>query len=175
MEDILEARKRFMHYYNRYQNHLQSIKIEQKLLEESMAKSKSISQTLEIFAAKKRFERCSSADDVTSSDSPSAKCNGNFLEDVMLILLHSRQILSSSYAFGFFIPDSEKHKKDYEILQGNLEEVVETVSQMVNRPYLCTPRHAMAKTASCVNTLCDKYLKSMKRRPSHSDEPSLNQ
>ena len=59
--------------------------------------------------------------------------------------------------------------------QGNLEEVVETVSQMVNRPYLCTPRHAMAKTASCVNTLCDKYLKSMKRRPSHSDEPSLNQ
>lgn len=35
----------------------------------------------------------------------------------MLILLHSRQILSSSYAFGFFIPDSEKHKKDYEILQ----------------------------------------------------------
>eukprot|EP00731_Ephydatia_muelleri_P020033 Em0012g858a len=176
MEDVIEAKKRFIHYYNRYQNHLQSIKIEQKLLEESMAKSKSISQTLEILAAKKRFNRCSSADDVTSSDSPSAQCNGNFLEDVMLILLHSRQILSSSYAFGFFIPDAEKkHKKDYEILQGNLEEVVENLSQMVNRPYLCTPRYAMAKTASCVNALCDKYLKSLKRRPSHSEETSSNQ
>ena len=36
----------------------------------------------------------------------------------MLILLHCRQILSSSYAFGFFIPDTDKkHKKEYEALQ----------------------------------------------------------
>ena len=68
--------------------------------------------------AKKRFLRCSSADDITSADMPSAHSNVNFLEDVVLILLHSRQILSSSYAFGFFIPDKEKkHKNDYEALQ----------------------------------------------------------
>eukprot|EP00731_Ephydatia_muelleri_P020035 Em0012g860a len=161
-EDLTEERSRFMHYYNRYQNHLESIKIEQKLLEKSTVKSREMSQTYESFVAKRRTIRWCSDGHITTANMLPAHTNINFLEDAVLTLLRSRKVLSSSYAFGFFFSDSigEQHHRVLADLQDNLEEAVETLSQMVNRPYLCIPHSIMAATARNVNSHCEKYLKS---------------
>lgn len=164
-EELTEDRARFMHYYNHYQNHLQSIEIEQKLMQESTAKSKEMSERLESFVAKRKdtcIRWCSDGSITTSSMLP-VHSDIHFLEDAVLTLLRSRQILSSSYAFGFFFSDLfDEHHVDVEDLQGKLEEMVETLSQMVNRPYLCTPHSTMAATTRSVDSLCDKYLKSIR-------------
>ena len=163
IEDFTEEGSRFMHYYNRYQNHLQSIRIEQKLLEESTIKSREMSRTFESFVAKRRAIRWRSDGHITTSDMLPAHPNIDFLKDAVLTLLRSRQVLSSSYAFEFFFSDSnDEHRGIIENLQDNLEEAVEILSQMVNRPYLCTPHSIMAATARNVSSHCDKYLKSIR-------------
>lgn len=162
---LTEANSRFMHHYERYQNHLQSMKVEELLLKESTAKSRAMTRTLERFTARKDLPRCNSIhiDDLASSAASSAHTNVNFFEDIILVLLHSRRILSTSYALGFFMSDSDKRRKSYETLQGSLEEAVERLSQMVNRPYLSTTQSVMSATARSVSILCEKYLKAMKR------------
>lgn len=46
-------------------------------------------------------------------------------------------------------------------LQGKLEEAVEMLSEMVNRPYLKTPQSKMSEAARNVDYLCEEYLTEM--------------
>lgn len=34
--------------------------------------------------------------------------DGNFLEDIVRVLLNARRLLSASYCIGYFIPDNRK-------------------------------------------------------------------
>lgn len=47
------------------------------------------------------------------------------------------------------------------MLQGKLEDSVETLSEMVNREYLLTPQSKMSEAARNVDFLCDNYLTEM--------------
>ena len=68
----------------------------------------------EVVARRKVIRWCSDGN-IISSDMAHAHIDANFLEDIVLILLRSRQILSSSYALGFFIMD--EHHQGLEELQ----------------------------------------------------------
>lgn len=46
--------------------------------------------------------------------------------------------------------------------QGKLEEVVEMLSQVVNRPYLRTPQDQIKEIARNVDHTCEEYLNEMK-------------
>eukprot|EP00731_Ephydatia_muelleri_P020043 Em0012g868a len=85
---------------------------------------------------------------------------GNIFEDSLFVLISSRQVLSASYALGYFITDGSDnmHKRSHEAMQGGLEVLVERLSQMLNRPYLCTPHRDLVQAARSVEQTCKSYL-----------------
>lgn len=106
----------------------------------------------------------------------------NFLEDVVRALLKARRLLATSYGIGYMIPESRKETRDaHETLQvtsltlmasrsldyplatqGKLEEVLEILAQMVNRPCLNTPRADLQETGRNVEHVCQEFRESMR-------------
>ena len=50
----------------------------------------------------------------------------------------------------------------FSLTQGKLEEAVEMLAQVVNRPYLLTPQAKISETARNVDYLCEEYLAEMR-------------
>ena len=79
--------------------------------------------------------------------------NTKFYEDGVWELLKARTCLCGSYAYGFFIEEETsmeetmvQRRRVFEMMQNELEEVTETLSEMIARPYLRTPRKVIVQT-----------------------------
>ena len=59
------------------------------------------------------------------------------------------------------------------LTQGKLEEVVEMLAQVVNRPYLLTPQAKISETARNVDYLCEEYLAEMREVARAATETTL--
>lgn len=53
----------------------------------------------------------------TATETPSALVKGNLFEDSLFVLISSRQVLSASYALGYFIPSNTDDKRSHESIQ----------------------------------------------------------
>uniref|UniRef100_A0A915J9D8 RBR-type E3 ubiquitin transferase n=1 Tax=Romanomermis culicivorax TaxID=13658 RepID=A0A915J9D8_ROMCU len=103
---------RFVHYYSRYKNHLNSFEV------------------MEI-------EKSQSSD-------------FSFVKDSISELLRSRKVLSSSYAYGYFLKDCGYNKTIFEYLQNELEVSVEALSGLVGRQYLRGSKLRIVQTTQMV-------------------------
>ena len=171
MRDAEEEKKCFEHYHSRYIGHCQSVQIELKLFVEKSNQLIMLGPVLERNVAKVKKDLVSST--TPDGDSPSSGklpgiatvtepsnpvMKGNIFEDSLFILINSRQVLAASYALGYFISDSNIDKISHETMQGGLEVLVERLSQMLNRPYLCTPHCDLVQAAISVEQTCKSYL-----------------
>jgi len=108
-EDQRQKKEKFMHYYERYSNHLNSLEIELKLLQESQAKTKEMEKLGQALEKKVAAVRAKALLEATEEDGACAvKPEENFLEEIFRVLLNARRILSASYCIGYFIPDQER-------------------------------------------------------------------
>lgn len=165
--DLEQQQQKFEHYHERYNNHLQSLDIETKLLQDSKAKlremerlGQALDKKVALVRAKVLMDTVEFADEACRSF-PNLK-GKNFLDDVFRALLHSRRILAASYCIGYFLPEEKRAERTaHESIQGKLEGAVETLSQMVNREYLLATQQKLIMAAKNVQVLCEEYLLSM--------------
>jgi ankyrin repeat/IBR domain-containing protein 1 len=176
-EQETAKRQRFEQCFSRYSNHLNSLEMELNLLQKSQRKTTELAKLGQVLEKKvaatrkkvgKETETGSILDDDTHEATataavPVATEDGNFLDDVIRVLLNARRVLSASYCIGYFLPpESMDFIGAHETLQGKLEEVVEMLSEVVNRPYLRTPQDRLQEMARNVDHVCEEYLHEMK-------------
>ena len=82
----------------------------------------------------------------------SSQKNTKFYEDGVWELLKARTCLCGSYAYGYFMEEEatsevtasgmafHQRKRVFEMMQNELEEITERLSEMIARPYLRTSR-----------------------------------
>ena len=141
----------------------------------SQAKTRSLMSMRKVVEKKVARKRGNTLDNGTNIDAHDTE---NFLESIVRVLLRSRYILATSYGIGYLIPDERKEAREAHdtlqvtfilsesivifFTQGKLEEVVENLAQMVNRPYLNTPRTDMASRARDVSFICQEFTEVMR-------------
>ena len=69
----------------------------------------------------------------------------------MLQLLKSRRVLKCSYVYGYYLEETGYKKPIFEFMQTELEECTESLSEMIARPYLRTPRHKIIQVSIFVS------------------------
>ena len=129
---------RFVHYYTRFKNHLNSLAMEQGLLTSLPDK---VSHLAKSAAAAKE----------DSADLA-------FVRQGLDELLRSRRVLSSSYSYGYFLKDSGYNKTIFEYLQNELEVSVEALSGLVGRAYLRGSRGQISHTTALVGSRRQRFL-----------------
>ena len=143
---------RFLHYFTRYQNHANSRSMEEPLLRSAKKKREILRSSLTTDVAERKW---ATLDQRTSSSSSAdnAERNTKFYEDGVWELLKARTCLCGSYAYGFFMEEESnleesmlQRRRVFEMMQNELEEVTETLSEMIARPYLRTPRKVIVQT-----------------------------
>lgn len=85
-----------------------------------------------------------------------------FYEDAVWELLKARTILCASYVYGYFHLEEHKSSKSwFELMQHELEDVTEKLSEMLQRPHLRTPKRALLQASqSCLQKRSD-FLKAV--------------
>ncbi|XP_064646454.1 ankyrin repeat and IBR domain-containing protein 1-like isoform X2 [Lineus longissimus] len=126
----MQELNRFMHYYSRYKNHEHSYKLEEPLLSTAKEKMMILARAV--------------------TDPETANTETKFVEDAVRQLLKARRVLKCSYIYGFYLDDSGYKKTIFEFMQTELEECLESLSQMIARPYLRTPRGRIIQTSNLV-------------------------
>ncbi|ELU11727.1 hypothetical protein CAPTEDRAFT_112704 [Capitella teleta] len=126
----LQELNRFVHYYTRFKNHENSFKLEEPLV--STAKEKMLVLAKAV------------------TDPDSANLETKFVEEAVHQLLKARRVLKCSYVYGYYLDDTGYKKPIFEFMQTELEESTETLSEMIARPYLRTPRSKIIMTAHLV-------------------------
>ena len=142
---------RFLHYFTRYQNHANSRSMEEPLLRSAKKKREILRSSLTTDVVERKW---ATLDQRTSSSSAdNAERNTKFYEDGVWELLKARTCLCGSYAYGFFMEEESnleesmlQRRRVFEMMQNELEEVTETLSEMIARPYLRTPRKVIVQT-----------------------------
>eukprot|EP01100_Stratorugosa_tubuloviscum_P003112 TRINITY_DN173_c0_g1_i1.p1 TRINITY_DN173_c0_g1~~TRINITY_DN173_c0_g1_i1.p1 ORF type:complete len:652 (-),score=296.92 TRINITY_DN173_c0_g1_i1:121-2076(-) len=110
-DDQRSALDRYLHYYNRYINHSNSIKFEDKRREAAKAKmAELLNQRNENFYY-----------------------NVTFIEEALEQLLQCRQTLKWTYVYAYFAEDPVK-KDLFEMGQGDLERITEKLTRMLEQP-----------------------------------------
>ncbi|XP_065834133.1 ankyrin repeat and IBR domain-containing protein 1-like isoform X2 [Oscarella lobularis] len=152
---------RFNHFYNRFDNHGESSKIEAGLLTKGKARIK----RLALARAK--------------SDSVAETC---FFELAVGELLKVRRVLRCSYAHGFYLTASKSKAKRavFESMQNELEDATEQLAQMVNRPNLRTPRGVIVAATGVLRRKRREFLDAAEKGyvpdgVSAEDDPSLRE
>lgn len=84
------------------------------------------------------------------TDHDSANQETKFVQDAVTQLLKARHVLKCSYVYGYYLEETGYKKPIFEFMQTELEECTETLSEMVARPYLRTPRTKIVQTAHLV-------------------------
>ena len=106
--------------------------------------------------------------------------SGNFYNEGIWELLKARRILCGSYAYGYFldieasgiVPPSSvsgsssnspkgilcPSKTIFEFMQNELEQVVESLSEMMSRPYLRTPKKVIVQTTQLCRQKRKEFL-----------------
>ncbi|XP_013414863.1 uncharacterized protein LOC106176856 isoform X2 [Lingula anatina] len=121
---------KFVHYYTRFKNHDNSFKLEEPLLTTAKEKMLILANAV--------------------SDPATADIETKFIEDAVHQLLKARRVLKCSYVYGYYIEEVGIRKPIFEFMQTELEEATENLSQMINRPYLRTPRNKIIGQAQLV-------------------------
>ncbi|CAH3191983.1 unnamed protein product [Porites evermanni] len=134
----------FLHYYSRFKNHENSYKFEEPLL--GTAKDKMTALAMAAIET-------ASADNVDTS----------FIEDAVHELLNARRVLRASYPYGYYLTGNKDKKAIFESMQTEVEEATETLSQMVARPYLRTPRAKIIQTAQLLHRKRQDFLLALSR------------
>lgn len=129
---------RFVHYYARYKNHLNSYELEKPLLANISSRTKNLSK----FAP----------------DESAEPLDFTFIQDSINELLRSRKVLSSSYAYGYFLKDCGYNKTIFEYLQNELEVSVEALSGLVGRNYLRGSKQRIMHTTQLVAAARHRFL-----------------
>ena len=95
-----------------------------------------------------------------SSLLPNSK--SKFYENAAWELVKARTILSASYVYGYFHLEEHKSGKSwFELMQHELEEMTEKLSEMLQRPHLRTPKRLLMQTCqACVQKRND-FLKAV--------------
>ncbi|XP_071941744.1 ankyrin repeat and IBR domain-containing protein 1-like [Antedon mediterranea] len=132
---------RFLHYYTRYKNHENSLKLEEPLKKRVTMKMKALEGT----------KACTAASDT------------DFIKDAIIELLKARHILKYSYAYGYYLEDKDGSKQIFEFMQDELEQACETLSQMVARLFLCTPRPKVIMTTVIVQRKRGEFLSAVSK------------
>lgn len=101
-------RERYLHYYHRYMNHMQSLKFEKKLYE-------SLKREMEQMRGNKNLSN-----------------TGNFLIPAVEVLCKCRQTLMYTYVFAFYLKNNN-HSLIFEHNQNDLETATEMLSEYVGR------------------------------------------
>jgi len=114
-----EAKKKhgcyFMHVYDRYKSHVQSLEYELTILE-------------------KAEDRMSELKAMASNDS-----DVTFFEDAIRELLKCRYLLKASYALSYYL-HTEGERDNFGNLLALLEKFTESLAQSITRPHLQTPK-----------------------------------
>jgi ankyrin repeat/IBR domain-containing protein 1 len=119
---------RFVHYYSRFKNHENSYKLELPLFQ--TAKDKMITLARAVLTNDELVEQ-----------------QTEFIHEAVRQLLRARHVLKCSYVYGYYLEQTGYKKPIFEFMQTELEECTETLSQMVSRPYLRTPRAKIIQAA----------------------------
>ncbi|XP_078345058.1 ankyrin repeat and IBR domain-containing protein 1-like [Oculina patagonica] len=136
----------FLHYYSRFKNHENSYKFEEPLL--STAKDKMTALALAAMET-----AATSAENADTA----------FIEDAVHELLNARRVLRASYAYGYYLTGNKDKKAIFESMQTEVEEATETLSQMVARPYLRTPRAQIIQTTQLLHRKRQDFLLALTR------------
>lgn len=146
----------FLHYYSRFKNHENSYKFEEPLL--STAKDKMTALALAAME--------------TAATSPE-NADTSFIEDAVHKLLSARRVLRSSYPYGYYLTGHKDKKAIFESMQTEVEEATETLSQMVARPYLRTPRVKIIQTTQLLHRKQQDFLLALSRGVIPDDDQLL--
>ncbi|XP_077997276.1 uncharacterized protein LOC144450510 [Glandiceps talaboti] len=139
----MQELNKFVHYYTRYKNHENSFKLEQPLIRSAKEKMLILAKAV--------------------TDTANASSETQFIEDAINELLKARRVLKFSYAYGYYLEDDGRTKTIFEFMQTELEEATETLSQMVARPYLRTPRYKIIQSAQLVQRKRHEFLSAVSK------------
>ncbi|XP_070570683.1 ankyrin repeat and IBR domain-containing protein 1-like isoform X2 [Ptychodera flava] len=139
----MQELNKFVHYYTRYKNHENSFKLEQPLIRSAKEKMMVLAKAV--------------------TDSANASSETQFIVEAINELLKARRVLKFSYAYGYYLEDDNRTKTIFEFMQTELEEATETLSQMVARPYLRTPRYKIIQAAQLVQRKRHEFLSAVSK------------
>ncbi|CAF1629757.1 unnamed protein product [Adineta ricciae] len=152
---------KFIHYYTRFKNHENSYKLEEPL-------SKTAKEKCEIIFSKSTQP---SQTITTTTDENSIESQTKFIEDAIKELLRARRVLRCSYVYGYYLENSGHKKMIFEFIQTEFEECTETLSQIIARPYLRTPKHRIVQVTKNVKRKRLEFLETIARGLIPPDTP----
>ncbi|XP_072180798.1 ankyrin repeat and IBR domain-containing protein 1-like [Diadema setosum] len=138
----MQELNRFLHYYTRFRNHENSFKLEEPLLRKAPGKMRKLACHSEAKASREETQ---------------------FILEAIQELLAARHILKFSYPYGYYLEDSGGSKQIFEFMQNELEESSETLSQMVARNYLRTPRVKIIQAAQLAKRKRYEFLSAVSK------------
>ncbi|XP_045114482.1 ankyrin repeat and IBR domain-containing protein 1-like isoform X2 [Portunus trituberculatus] len=144
----MQELNRFIHYYTRFKNHQNSLKMEEPLL-------KSARDKMEVLAT--------SLPSQEQQGQASVEKGTRFVEEGVKELLKARRVLCGSYVYGYYLEDNGYNKTIFEYMQNELEEVTEKLSEMVARQYLVTPRRQIIATTLLARRRRHKFVRAVSR------------
>ncbi|KAJ8019672.1 Ankyrin repeat and IBR domain-containing protein 1 [Holothuria leucospilota] len=147
----MEELNRFLHYYTRYRNHGNSFALEEPLKKNVHHKMKRLGNQ-----AKKQGEET------------------KFILLAIDELLRARVVLRFSYPYGYFLEDKGGSKQIFEFMQNELEESTETLSQMVARQFLRTPRPKVIHTMHLTTRKRNEFLSAVSKGFLPPDSPQVS-
>ena len=157
-ENIREEQK-FAHYYVRYKNHENSLEMEKSLL---------------VSIEKNEITNCLGQDHADDCGR-----NTKLYVDCLWELIKARMVLHSSYAYGYFLEPNSKpmsynesemeenpiettttssFQSLFEATQSELEEITESLAEMIERPYLRNSRRTIIQTSQLCRRKRQEFL-----------------
>lgn len=126
----MQELKRFLTYYAKYKAHEISYKCEEGYMKNIDKKLESLHNTLKTYKI--------------------SEMDTSFLEEATSELLCARRTLYASYVYGYFLEDNGYNKTIFELMQDDLEDTTEKLSDMVACRYIQTPSQYIKQMAAVV-------------------------
>ena len=122
------------------------------------------------------FSKSSQTSQITTSKTTANMENNvelqtKFIEDAIRELLRARRVLRCSYVYGYYLENCGHKKMIFEFIQTEFEECTETLSQIIARPYLRTPKHRIVHVTKIVKRKRLEFLETIARGLIPPDTP----
>ncbi|XP_017769602.1 PREDICTED: ankyrin repeat and IBR domain-containing protein 1-like isoform X2 [Nicrophorus vespilloides] len=140
----MQEMSRFLHFYMRFRNHENSQKLEEPLL----------------IGVRKKMEVLAKSLGLKETEALGAK-GTIFIEEGVRELLKARRVLCGSYVYGYYLEDDGYNKTIFEFMQNELEEVTEKLSEMIDRPYLKTPKTVIIQTTMLTRRKRHEFIRAV--------------
>jgi hypothetical protein len=156
MEEEASVQK-FKVLYTRYQNHLDSLRLECVMMNNLEAKLVEMSKMGAVLEYRvNKVAKVSGVD--VSQPQNNIEVKDKFLYNTYGVLIRSRPILAASYALSYFLPSDEKIVLEHQESQGRLEGAVEELAGLVARHHLKTTMSEMLHVARSLVKQCEEYV-----------------